>query len=225
MVEMGRHLFHSMVKDYHIEPSPQHYSSMVDMLGHAGKLEEAEELMSQIPGQPGIQKKFPEEFAERKLENDTMTNFGVDLMPLFVMDGVLLFQKFPLPIFEPRYRLMVIIDSSTCSIADFACEVEITKKMQDKVLPCFSPSCWLRLYGLTSISVQLQELTNNAAEYARLWIGRVKEQHIKLASLSNRRPHERLDLLCLRDTRECESMVTVEKNLKEMEIRIREAQG
>ncbi|ONH98284.1 hypothetical protein PRUPE_7G240400 [Prunus persica] len=54
MVEMGRHLFHSMVKDYHIEPSPQHYSSMVDMLGRAGKLEEAEELMSQIPGQPGF---------------------------------------------------------------------------------------------------------------------------------------------------------------------------
>ncbi|CAL2274351.1 unnamed protein product [Prunus armeniaca] len=54
MVEMGRHLFHSMVKDYHIEPSPQHCSSMVDMLGRAGKLEEAEELMSQIPGQPGI---------------------------------------------------------------------------------------------------------------------------------------------------------------------------
>ncbi|CAL2279936.1 unnamed protein product [Prunus armeniaca] len=52
MVEMGRHLFHSMVKNYHIEPSPQHYSSMVDMLGRAGKLEEAEELMSQIPGQP-----------------------------------------------------------------------------------------------------------------------------------------------------------------------------
>ncbi|CAL2281234.1 unnamed protein product [Prunus armeniaca] len=53
MVEMGRHLFHSMVKDYHIEPSPQHYSSMADMLGRAGKLEEAEELMSQIPRQPG----------------------------------------------------------------------------------------------------------------------------------------------------------------------------
>ncbi|CAL2281249.1 unnamed protein product [Prunus armeniaca] len=53
MVEMGRHLFHSMVKDYHIEPSPQHYSSMADMLGRAGKLEEAEELMSQIPGPPG----------------------------------------------------------------------------------------------------------------------------------------------------------------------------
>ncbi|PQQ11128.1 pentatricopeptide repeat-containing protein [Prunus yedoensis var. nudiflora] len=54
MVEMSRHLFHSMVKDYHIEPSPQHYSSMVDMLGRAGKLEEAEELMSQILRQPGF---------------------------------------------------------------------------------------------------------------------------------------------------------------------------
>ncbi|CAL8178823.1 unnamed protein product [Prunus armeniaca] len=47
--------------------------------------------------------------------------------------------------------------------------------MQDKVLPCFSPSYWLRLYGLTSIPVQLQELTNNAAEYAQLWIGRGKK--------------------------------------------------
>ncbi|CAL8999021.1 unnamed protein product [Prunus brigantina] len=46
-----------------------------------------------------IRKNFPEEFAERKLENDTMTNFGVDLMPLFVMDVVLPFQKFLLLIF------------------------------------------------------------------------------------------------------------------------------
>ncbi|CAL8997519.1 unnamed protein product [Prunus brigantina] len=46
-----------------------------------------------------IQKNFPEEFAEMKLENDTMTNFGVDLMPLFVMDGVFLFQKFSLHVF------------------------------------------------------------------------------------------------------------------------------
>ncbi|ONI10758.1 hypothetical protein PRUPE_4G066700 [Prunus persica] len=86
------------------------------------------------------QKNFPEEFAERKLQNDTMTNFGVDSMPLFVMDVVLPFHKFPLRIFEPRYRLMVrrimegnlrmgmvITDSSTGSIAEFACEVEITE--------------------------------------------------------------------------------------------------
>lgn len=54
-----------------------------------------------------IQKNFPEEYAERKSENEGLTNFGVDLMPLFVMDVVIPCQKFPLHIFEPRYRLMV----------------------------------------------------------------------------------------------------------------------
>ncbi|XP_062010584.1 pentatricopeptide repeat-containing protein At4g32430, mitochondrial [Rosa rugosa] len=53
-VEMGRHFFESMVKDYQIEPSPQHYACMVDMLGRAGKLEEAEELTSQMSGQPSF---------------------------------------------------------------------------------------------------------------------------------------------------------------------------
>ncbi|CAL8113695.1 unnamed protein product [Prunus armeniaca] len=64
-------------------------------------------------------KKFPEEFAARKLENDTMTNFGVDMMPLFVMDGVLPFQKFLLPIFEPRYRLMI-----------FACTLSLKQRIR-----------------------------------------------------------------------------------------------
>ncbi|KAJ0047843.1 hypothetical protein Pint_16157 [Pistacia integerrima] len=87
-----------------------------------------------------IEKNFPEEYAERKAEHDSLSNFGVDLIPLFVMDVVIPCQKFPLHIFEPRYRLMVrrvmegnhrigmvIIDPTTGSIADFACEVEITE--------------------------------------------------------------------------------------------------
>nr|AFK34325.1 unknown [Lotus japonicus] len=87
-----------------------------------------------------IQKNFPEEYAERKQENDSLINGGVDFLPLFVMDVVIPCQKFPLNIFEPRYRLMVrrimegnhrmgmvIIDSSTGSLAEFACEVEITE--------------------------------------------------------------------------------------------------
>lgn len=54
-----------------------------------------------------IQKNFPEEYAERRTEHQSLTNLGVDLMPLFVMDVVIPCQKFPLHIFEPRYRLMV----------------------------------------------------------------------------------------------------------------------
>lgn len=54
-----------------------------------------------------IQRNFPEEHAERKSEHDSLTNPGVDLLPLFVMDVTLPCQKFQLNIFEPRYRLMV----------------------------------------------------------------------------------------------------------------------
>ncbi|KAL6647957.1 hypothetical protein ACP70R_012181 [Stipagrostis hirtigluma subsp. patula] len=101
-----------------------------------------------------IQRNFPEEYAERRSEHETMTYAGVDLMPLFVMDVVLPCQKMALNIFEPRYRLMgdtihificisncrhkvrrimegnhrmgmVAIDSATGTLADCGCEVEI----------------------------------------------------------------------------------------------------
>ncbi|PKA53662.1 Peroxisome biogenesis factor 10 [Apostasia shenzhenica] len=85
-----------------------------------------------------IQKSFPDEYAERKSEYENLTYAAADILPLFVMDVVLPCQKLSLNIFEPRYRLMVrrimegnhrmgmvIIDSSTGTIADFACEVEI----------------------------------------------------------------------------------------------------
>lgn len=87
-----------------------------------------------------IEKNFPEEYAERKSEHESLTRPGVDLIPLFVMDVVLPCQKLSLNIFEPRYRLMVrrimegnhrmgmvIIDSATGSVADVACEVEIVE--------------------------------------------------------------------------------------------------
>ncbi|CAI9266806.1 unnamed protein product [Lactuca saligna] len=86
-----------------------------------------------------IERTFPQEFAERKLEHESLTNMGPDLMPLFVMDVVLPCQKLHLNIFEARYRLMVrrimegnrrmgmvILDPTTGSVADYACEVEIT---------------------------------------------------------------------------------------------------
>ncbi|KAK3042727.1 hypothetical protein RJ639_000785, partial [Escallonia herrerae] len=86
-----------------------------------------------------IQRNFPEEYAERKLEHDSLTHMGVDLLPLFVMDVVLPCEKFHLNIFEARYRLLVrrimegnrrmgmaIVDSTTGSVAEYACEVEIS---------------------------------------------------------------------------------------------------
>ncbi|PHU24052.1 hypothetical protein BC332_09159 [Capsicum chinense] len=87
-----------------------------------------------------IQKTFPEEYAERKAENDSLINLGVDLLPLFVMEVILPCEKLALNIFEPRYRLMVrrimegnrrmgmaVHDPTTGSVADYACEVEIVE--------------------------------------------------------------------------------------------------
>ncbi|KAF5725951.1 pentatricopeptide repeat-containing protein [Tripterygium wilfordii] len=54
MVDMGRHLFDSMVNDYLIEPSREHYSCLADMLGRAGRLEEAEEVVGHIQGGAGL---------------------------------------------------------------------------------------------------------------------------------------------------------------------------
>ncbi|GAB2300346.1 hypothetical protein Dimus_034385 [Dionaea muscipula] len=51
MVDKGRQIFDSIMME---EPSREHYSCMVDMLGRAGRLKEAEELLDRIPGGPGL---------------------------------------------------------------------------------------------------------------------------------------------------------------------------
>ncbi|XVF88384.1 hypothetical protein PTKIN_Ptkin19aG0046600 [Pterospermum kingtungense] len=54
MVDMGQEIFDSMLAEYQIQLSSEHYSCMVDMLGRAGRLKEAENLISHIPGGPGL---------------------------------------------------------------------------------------------------------------------------------------------------------------------------
>lgn len=49
LVEEGRRLFGSMGREYRIEAGVEHYGCMVDMLGRAGRLKEAYELIMQMP--------------------------------------------------------------------------------------------------------------------------------------------------------------------------------
>ena len=51
LVEEGYHCFNSM-KNYGLVPSADHYSLMVDLLGRAGKLVEARDLIKSMPMQP-----------------------------------------------------------------------------------------------------------------------------------------------------------------------------
>ncbi|XP_015581733.2 pentatricopeptide repeat-containing protein At3g49710 [Ricinus communis] len=51
-VEEGRRYFDMMKEKFGIEPESEHYSCMIDVLGRAGKLQEAEELIEMMPFSP-----------------------------------------------------------------------------------------------------------------------------------------------------------------------------
>ncbi|KVH93113.1 Pentatricopeptide repeat-containing protein [Cynara cardunculus var. scolymus] len=52
LVEEGRSYFRSMRSLYKIEPNPDHYACMVDLLGRAGFLDEAFDLINSMPFEP-----------------------------------------------------------------------------------------------------------------------------------------------------------------------------
>ncbi|KAJ0973417.1 hypothetical protein J5N97_021376 [Dioscorea zingiberensis] len=52
LVEEGLKYFNSMHDKYGVEPEEEHYSCVIDMLGRAGRLKEAEEFIMKMPFQP-----------------------------------------------------------------------------------------------------------------------------------------------------------------------------
>lgn len=52
LVDEGRYYFESMNRDHSITPSKDHYSCMIDILGRAGYLEEAEKFIQNMPFEP-----------------------------------------------------------------------------------------------------------------------------------------------------------------------------
>lgn len=52
LVELGIHYFERMHKDYGIGVKPDHYTCMVDLLGRAGKLTDALDLIKRMPFEP-----------------------------------------------------------------------------------------------------------------------------------------------------------------------------
>ncbi|KAL5538087.1 hypothetical protein UlMin_046024 [Ulmus minor] len=54
IVTEGKHYFSSMNKDFGICPASEHYSCMVDLLGRAGLLEEAKNLIVGLPFKPNV---------------------------------------------------------------------------------------------------------------------------------------------------------------------------
>ncbi|KAF5188965.1 Pentatricopeptide repeat, partial [Thalictrum thalictroides] len=53
-VDEGRRQFNRMTKDFHIIPKIEHYGCMVDILGRAGLIDEAKDLITSMPMEPNI---------------------------------------------------------------------------------------------------------------------------------------------------------------------------
>lgn len=51
-MDEGWKFFNLMMKNYLIEPTVQHYTCMVDLLGHSGRLDEAYNLINQMSAKP-----------------------------------------------------------------------------------------------------------------------------------------------------------------------------
>lgn len=51
-LEEGRQFFKEMKETYHCEPNQEHYACMVDLLGRAGHVNEASELINKMPFKP-----------------------------------------------------------------------------------------------------------------------------------------------------------------------------
>ncbi|XP_057976215.1 pentatricopeptide repeat-containing protein At1g11290, chloroplastic [Malania oleifera] len=54
LVEEGKHYFTSMKEDYALEPTLDHYGVMVDLLGRAGRINEAWDFIQRMPIKPGL---------------------------------------------------------------------------------------------------------------------------------------------------------------------------
>eukprot|EP00253_Pinus_taeda_P023699 PITA_23699 len=54
LVDEGMRYFDSMIQDYCITPSVDHFACMIDLLGRAGRLSEAQEIIERMPLKPNI---------------------------------------------------------------------------------------------------------------------------------------------------------------------------
>ncbi|KAM7264353.1 hypothetical protein ACFE04_002036 [Oxalis oulophora] len=54
MVDTGLKIFHGMSKEFGIIPGPEHYACVVDLLGRAGRLDQAKKLIQEMPVEPNL---------------------------------------------------------------------------------------------------------------------------------------------------------------------------
>ncbi|XP_055825036.1 pentatricopeptide repeat-containing protein At5g66520-like [Solanum dulcamara] len=144
LVELGCHYFDQMVHQFGIRPSIEHFGCMVDLLGRAGRLAEAEQLILSMPEEPNSVI-LGALFNACRIHNDVERG-----RPLFKR----LISLEPSP---DRYKLAVSL------FANNGEDYEIRKLLKDKI---FETRC-----GLSNIQVDgvdhefmVSDIANNRAQ-------------------------------------------------------------
>ncbi|KAL6856853.1 hypothetical protein ACP4OV_018235 [Aristida adscensionis] len=123
-VQQGYKYFESMKTVYGIEPNPDHYTCMVDLLGRAGLLDEALELINSIP-----QKDYPDAWAALLSSSSLHSNLAfakIAAKRLLEMD----------PYNATAYTVL----SNMFSLAGMKDDEEILKVAQSSNMACKSPA-------------------------------------------------------------------------------------
>ncbi|KAK4795777.1 hypothetical protein SAY86_028103 [Trapa natans] len=132
LLEQGQFYFDSMVEDYGIEPTMEHYTCMVGLLGRKGHLAQAAELIGKIPCEPSV-------MLWRALLGACVTHHNIELGKVSA-EKVLEMD----PHDEGAYVLLSNIYANTRRWDDVAA---VRKKMKDKGVKKEPGMSWVEYQG------------------------------------------------------------------------------
>ncbi|CAI9106855.1 OLC1v1006089C1 [Oldenlandia corymbosa var. corymbosa] len=140
LVEEGKSLFESMVREYKITPTVEHYACMVDMLGRANQLDEAAKIIQEMRIEPGPKV------------------WGSLLGSCRIHNNVELAERASKRLFElePANAGNYVLLADIYAEAEMWSEVKRIKKLlEDRGLQKVSGCCWIevgrKIYSLTSV--------------------------------------------------------------------------
>ncbi|XP_077240118.1 pentatricopeptide repeat (PPR-like) superfamily protein [Tasmannia lanceolata] len=132
LLDEGFHYFGSMRRDHHIIPDLEHYTCMVDLLGRAGHLDEAYNILISMPFKPGANVLGALISACRVHGNTELSEWAADIL-------------FKLEPDEPvNYMLMSNIYASVGSWSDVA---RVRKMMRNSCVNKIPGCSWIEICG------------------------------------------------------------------------------
>lgn len=134
LVEKGREYFDRMVKFYKIQPTMEHYGCMVDMFGRAGMIEEAYDVIRNMPMEPNSI--MLRSFISAYKNHGSKASFDENLMKLLLK-------------IEPEIGANYVLSATVSSFSGYWSDVDDTRvAMKSKGLKKVPGCSWVEVKGV-----------------------------------------------------------------------------